>query len=116
MTKRRRISQDSGTDLLAHVRGTGKILDPWPKPKATPICCCPPAEPNQLGGCRPALRLEAGVLTPRCATCLKLLQRGAHRRRQQIWALGLAEQHAHRPGQVDLADLEAGGFLLEPLP
>ena len=78
-------------------------------PSLPPACHCPPPQPNRVGGCRPGLRwvdhttLEAGpVLAAYCRLCRKSLLPGVHKRRSQLWVIGLAELYATSPENVDL--------------
>ena len=78
-------------------------------PSLPPACHCPPPQPNRVGGCRPILRWTGpDELEAACATCNKALQRGRHKRRDQVHMLGLAEL---RPDNLYLEDLVDAGWL-----
>lgn len=122
MPRRRSTPKTKGETLLSRVEGTGTILEPRKRPseKLGPICCCPKPQKNRLGGCRPALRwISHSELQACCATCLKPLQKGTHKGREQTWALGLSAMFQTDPAWVDLGDLETRGDIVggpRPLP
>ena len=49
-----------------------------------------------------------------CGTCLKPLQKGVHKGKEQLWALGIAAMFLKDPAYIDLADLELRGDLIGP--
>lgn len=94
-----------------------QILDWATRPRSKrvdpigPVCCCPPAERNRLGGCRPGLKRVEQELKPVCFNCWRPLVSGIHRRRDQVHVIGLAKLP---PDHLDLDDLVDAG-LLQPL-
>ena len=85
------------------------LLIKYPKAKAEPICYCPPPQKARLGGMRPKIDLDAGVI--RCATCLKEVG-PACRTRAVTHLRGLLTLRDTKPDRFDLDDCRAAGFLL----
>ena len=87
----------------------GNLCLPMRQPKAEPICYCPPPQKARLGGMRPKIDLDAGVI--RCATCLKEVG-PACRTRAVTHLRGLLTLRDTKPEHFDLDDCRAAGFLL----
>ena len=88
----------------------GNLCKPMGQPKQAPICHCPPrVAKNMLGGMRPKLDLDAGVI--RCATCMKEVG-PACRTRAVTHLRGLLTLRDTKPEHFDLDDSRAAGFLL----
>ena len=117
MARRRRTDRWSGSLLDAppgidkHAWNTDNLLTPLKEEKEASSCSCTVSASNQLGGCKPMLRVgEDEKLTPMCGTCQKELRSGLHRRRDQLHILGLAKLGRQN---IDLDDLRAAGLLFE---
>ena len=88
----------------------GNLCLPMRSPKAEPICYCSPrVAKNMLGGMRPKIDLDAGVI--RCATCLKEIG-PACRTRAVTHLRGLLMLRDTKPEHFDEADASDAGFLL----
>ena len=86
----------------------GNLCLPIKQPKQPPICHCPPAAKNRLGGMQPAIDLEAGVI--RCRTCQKEIG-PACRTRAVTHLRGLLTLHQTKPEHFDEPDCRDAGFL-----
>ena len=87
----------------------GSLLVKMPEPKQPPICHCAPQQKARLGGMRPKIDLDAGVI--RCATCMKEVG-PACRTRAVTHLRGLLTLRDTKPEHFDLEDSRAAGFLL----
>ena len=85
----------------------GNLCRPMGDPRAEPICHCPPAAKNRLGGMDPAIDRDNGKVV--CKSCFKEIGPGC-RRRHVVHLRGLLALDQKHPENVDWADIADAGW------